>query len=225
MNIVAMSDLHGNLPKAREISPCDVIIIAGDISPLNIQRSKLLSAIWFGNTFIPWCETLPCVKVIVVAGNHDFFFEVEEGMSCKRLFKFGTHHKVIYLENMTYKYGHKSFYGTPHVTDLPNWAFSLESDKAKEVFAQIPNCDVLITHTPPFDAANTGNVFGSDTRPDYGSYELRDAIVDKKIDLIICGHVHSGNHNLSDWGTHKIVNVSYLDEDYKPKYSPKFITL
>lgn len=48
-----------------------------------------------------------------------------------------------------YKFGHKSFYGTPHVTDLPRWAFSITDEEAHKVFGKIPNCDVLITHTPP----------------------------------------------------------------------------
>jgi Icc-related predicted phosphoesterase len=224
MKICAISDLHGYLPKVEDMPLSDVVCIAGDISPLRIQRNKLLSAIWFGNTFIPWCESLPCVKVILVAGNHDFFLEDYDEPGGVTL-KLGRNNKLIYLRNSSYKYGHKTFYGTPHITDLPRWAFSITDEEAHKIFSRIPNCDVLITHTPPFDAANTGTVFGLDHYPDYGSYALRGEIIDKNIDLIICGHVHTGNHELSDWGTHKIVNVSYLDEDYRPIYSPKLITI
>lgn len=224
MKICALSDLHGYLPKQEDIPPCDVVCIAGDISPLNIQRDKLLSAIWFGYTFIPWCESLNCMKVVFVAGNHDFFLE-DYNRPGNPPIKFGKYKKVIYLNNSSYKFAHKKFYGTPHVEDLPNWAFNLSSSEAKKVFANIPDCNILISHTPPFDAANTGSIFGDSQLPDYGSCALAEALRDKSIDLIICGHVHSGNHELSEWKNHKIVNVSYLNEDYRPVYSPKLIEI
>lgn len=148
MKICAISDLHGYLPKVEDMPLSDVVCIAGDISPLRIQRNKLLSAIWFGNTFIPWCESLPCVKVILVAGNHDFFLEDYDEPGGVTL-KLGRNNKLIYLRNSSYKYGHKTFYGTPHVTDLPRWAFSITDEEAHKIFSRIPNCDVLITHTPP----------------------------------------------------------------------------
>lgn len=221
MKIVGMSDLHGLLPKLEDIPDCNVVIIAGDISPLYLQEKIAECAIWFGNVFIPWCETLPCDKVIIIGGNHDFFLEDIK----PHFLKFGKNKKIILLKHQVYKYNHITFFGTPYVEGLPRWAFNLSLEQAEEKFSKIPNCDVLISHTPPFDAANTGRVGGYRGAVDYGSWALRNAILNKRIGLIICGHIHTGDHSLNDWFGHKIVNVSLLNEDYNMEFSPKLIEI
>ena len=49
MKIVALSDLHGTLPTF--VPECDVVVIAGDILPLNIQRKIDESICWLCNDF------------------------------------------------------------------------------------------------------------------------------------------------------------------------------
>ena len=69
MKICAMSDLHGNL---IHIQKCDLCLIAGDVVPLNIQKNRVESIVWFFQDFLPWIKELPCEEVYMVAGNHDF---------------------------------------------------------------------------------------------------------------------------------------------------------
>ena len=45
IKVVAISDLHGYLPK--DLPECDVVCIAGDILPLDIQSDQLRSISWF----------------------------------------------------------------------------------------------------------------------------------------------------------------------------------
>ena len=73
MKIVALSDLHGTLPTF--VPECDVVVIAGDILPLNIQRKIDESICWLCNDFKDWANKLECQKVVFIAGNHDFVFE------------------------------------------------------------------------------------------------------------------------------------------------------
>ena len=69
MKICAISDLHGNL---IHIQKCDLCLIAGDVVPLNIQKNRVESIVWFFQDFLPWIKELPCEEVYMVAGNHDF---------------------------------------------------------------------------------------------------------------------------------------------------------
>ena len=69
MKLIAISDLHGNLPEIKE--KADIMIIAGDISPLNIQGNKPKMIKWLKTTFIDWINSLNVEKVHLIAGNHD----------------------------------------------------------------------------------------------------------------------------------------------------------
>ena len=63
-----MSDLHGDLPD--NVKPCELVLICGDISPLNIQSNHTKMRRWMLNEFLPWTTQLPCDKVLFIAGNH-----------------------------------------------------------------------------------------------------------------------------------------------------------
>ena len=73
MKICAFSDMHGQLD--FKVEPCDIVLIGGDIVPLNIQSYSTPSEKWFKTVFIPWCANLPCEKVVFIAGNHDHWLE------------------------------------------------------------------------------------------------------------------------------------------------------
>lgn len=72
MKITAVSDLHGNL---IDIEECTVLLICGDISPLDIQKDYIQMTKWFFNDFYNWICNLPCEYIIFTPGNHDFWFE------------------------------------------------------------------------------------------------------------------------------------------------------
>ena len=70
MLVTALSDIHGTLLPIESFKPCELVCICGDISPLNIQGTHKKMRKWLVNEFKPWCESLPCDKVIFIAGNH-----------------------------------------------------------------------------------------------------------------------------------------------------------
>ena len=173
MKIVAISDIHGTLP---ELQPCDVVVICGDIIPLNIQKNYEASLAWLSGPFQSWALNLDCKKVIFIAGNHDFVFEAMRngevhtceqhiiGISphsklyftperiCDTLFQMDNCYdpKLIYLCNGSYRYQGVKFYGTPWCPSLSNWAFYGDSKQLLKEFNKIDfDTDVLITHCPP----------------------------------------------------------------------------
>jgi Icc-related predicted phosphoesterase len=124
------------------------------------------------------------------------------------------------------------FYGSPWFPFLPNWAFYKDSKGLAEVFEKIPDCDVLLTHTPGKHMFDTGRVMQYTYGDELGSEELTDVIMRRHIKLWLCGHIHSGNHELSEFTDDKfacygmkVANVSIKDERYLPTYAPLSVTL
>ena len=222
MKIVAISDIHGDLIK---VPKCDVVCICGDILPLHIQRNYKESWAWLINEFTPWANSLKCKHVVFIAGNHDFIFEDchNLGVDIKNIWK--EHPKIHYLIDEGVEIDGKKFYGSPWCPNLSNWAFYKNSEGLIEQFSKIHDCDVLLTHCPP-QIGNAGTVLETNYNymRDFGCGELRDCLNEKKINWVISGHIHSGNHEITKYfnGIHdiNIVNVSIKNEGYDIAYKP-----
>ena len=231
MKIVAISDIHGYLP--NDLPEGDVLCICGDIVPLDYQSNFTKSVAWFELDFVPWSDSLNYQKIIFIAGNHDFFLEkismtMESHYMDSKVLKWllpdshQSEHKLVYLQDSWVEIDSVRFYGTPWVPYLTNWAFYKSSEDLVKTFSKIPkNVDVLISHTPP-RVWELGKVlqpsysFGKD----FGCKELADAISERNIKWSICGHVHSGEHNVVEFDDTKFSNVSTKDEDYHIYYPP-----
>ena len=222
MKIIALSDQHGNLESIKE--SCDVVVIAGDWSPLYCQQDFISVLNWWDKRFLPWMKTLKTDHIIVIPGNHDFactykFFEEELN---KVLSRHKMTNKVNYLCKSSVTIGGKKFYGNPNSESPSGWAFSMPYNQTYE-FDE--DTDILITHQPP----RFGNVgFVKQFNKELGSVDLRNEILRSNIDLNICGHIHTGDHNLTpailnNGKVATIANVSILDEDYRVAYNPLVI--
>ena len=62
VTVCATADLHGWLPP---ISPCDLLLIAGDICPPTDQRH------WLDTNFRTWLVDSPARHVVATWGNND----------------------------------------------------------------------------------------------------------------------------------------------------------
>ena len=60
---------------------------------------------------------------------------------------------------------------------------------------------------------------------DAGNSVLASAILDKKPKYGFCGHIHEGNHQLTEAGESKIANVSILDDTYSINYEPLYLDI
>lgn len=203
--IAAMSDLHGYLPE--QIEKCDIVCISGDIMPLEIQRNITESFTWLKEIFFPWIENLPCEKVFLIGGNHDFLFDWINTKAINRFARENCYDKLIYLNNTLVEYDNFRIYGCPNVENLEGWAFYTED---KHEFNAIPQCDILLTHMPP-------KIEGLGYIPKYGdlgSEELKKVADSHKIKLWFCGHMHDGNHEVVEYNGCKLKNVSIKDDNY-----------
>jgi Icc-related predicted phosphoesterase len=223
VKIASFSDSHGclnwqytyGLPEIEEGT--DIVCIAGDFVPIDIQNHITLSEIWFVETFFRWVKELKVDKVFLVAGNHDFYFQTVGKKTVNKLInEHDLTDKLIYLENDIYEYNGLKIIGSPWVKDLPFWAFN--STNLRKVFSFIEDCDILITHIPPMvDKVGCSNPYEPNER-NFGSMELTKVLEDKNIKINICGHIHTGIHNGVQYGNTKIYNVSMIDEGYTECY-------
>jgi len=226
MKICAFSDSHGILPEIKE---CKLLFICGDIVPLDIQRDVLKSLIWFNKKFIPWCLKQPVEYIYLVAGNHDFFlekqFSVAKGMLSKTniilLYDEGVH----YLDKSVDKLW--SIWGSPLCHKFGNWAFMYPDEYNKSKYEEMPeNLDILLTHDAAYEHNDQCLEFSSPDKKwlHRGNKALQEVIEQKNPRYHFYGHLHTAEHELTDFGT-KSACVSLVNEEYFQFYQPLYLNL
>lgn len=224
MRICAISDLHGDL---IEIEPCDLVLICGDSVPLNIQSSSKRTLKWYSTKFKSWAESLPCEKVLFIAGNHELGFRGHQIIYEKL---FNPENKITYLCNTKYTYKHKDkeyrIFGTPYCQKFGDWAFMYSSSVLWDLYDKIPeNLDILVTHDAPYEY---GDILLQEDCPwadgtHIGNKVLLGAIQRKQPVLQFNGHLHSCSKDPIKIGNTTHYNVSVKDEKYQLVYNPLYI--
>lgn len=222
-----MSDLHGYLP---EINPCELVLICGDIVPLSAQGSSRYTSRWYERAFKTWAESLPCDKVIFIAGNHELHFPNHYEYYKKM---FPNNSKVTYLCHEEYIYKgldgkEYSIFGTPYCQVFGNWAFMLSDPELEERYSEIlENLDILITHDAPYGVSDVllQKECKWATGEHIGNVPLRNAIIQKCPKYVFHGHLHSTSHEFELLENSKVVNCSLKDEFYNVLYKPIIIDL
>lgn len=227
MEIAVLSDLHGYLP---EVTPCEIVLICGDIVPLYMQRNIPQSESWLAGEFAEWINNLPCEQVYMVGGNHDFALANMYRDYQKQLLVLGkpTEGKLNILDNEYDEFYDKdgkvySIWGTPYCKIFGNWAYMYEPEILKEAYSTMPErCDIVLCHDAP-KLVGLGVINQSMIREDVGNPWLADEILRKHPKYVFCGHIHSGEHEVQTLDDIKLANVSILDETYTPKYEVLYI--
>jgi Icc-related predicted phosphoesterase len=207
MKIACIADMHGHLPET--IPECDVIVIAGDICPATGNHEYEAQMAWLKSDFWHWVNSVipGHVEVVVVAGNHDWCFEVS-WEPAQFLDKMG----LTYLQDSGFNYGGLSFYGHPWTPAFCGWAFNSGTEALKRHNDRIPEgTDVLVTHGPPTRILDKPG--GSHEH--CGCKYLAGRIFEVKPKLHVFGHIH-GSYGTQVMGTTRYVNASYVDERYSP---------
>jgi Icc-related predicted phosphoesterase len=198
-----ISDLHGFQP---EMPGGDLLIICGDLTgrdtPHEYQR------------FMLWLNALPYECKIVIAGNHDGL--IEQGKV-----KFNSN--IHYLCDSGVEFKGLKIWGSPYTPAFQNWYFMCNRGKdIRKHWDLIPdNTDILVTHGPPhgiFDETIDGIHAGCE--------ELKVAVRERVKPQIHCfGHIHEGGQSMAEIEGNTYVNCSYVDERYRPVFSPIRIVL
>lgn len=226
MKICAFSDMHGQIN--FKVEPCDIVLIGGDIIPLKIQNYTVESEEWFKTVFIPWCNDLPCEKVVFIAGNHDFFL-MRHPDRMRLMLK--DQDKIVYLDGEIFEYKGKVIFGTPWCKPFGRWAFMESYEEQDKRYARyleiIGKVDIVLSHDAPYgisDVLLQKDCWWADGTH-IGNKSLRKFIDSAKPSYVFQGHLHSCNHLKTMHDNTAVYCVSLLDENYEMVYEPLYIEL
>jgi Icc-related predicted phosphoesterase len=229
MKICVFSDMHGQLN--FKVEPCDIVLIGGDIIPLNIQKNDGLSEVWLKETFIPWCNSLQCEKVVFIAGNHDWLM-YDHPDRIRLLVK--DEPKIEYLDGEITEYKGKVIFGTPWCKPFFRWAFMESYERQDKRYARYlktlddVNIDIVLSHDAPYGVSDVllqEDCPWADGKSHIGNESLKKFIESAKPGWNFHGHLHSTNHEKELLGDTKVYNVSLLDENYIMVYEPLYFEI
>jgi len=236
MNILAMSDLHGRIPKLPPYilsSRIDAMILGGDITPnfsanwdtsrwkdrrVNVVGEAADQKTWFIEKFMPWTKKFKELNhILFVAGNHDWVDAHDvEGVE---FLKTGSKTVTIDEIKIGMLAGSMRYSGEWH-----DEVDEYEMNERIKVLDQ--DIDILISHVPPMgvrDLTNSGHRIGC--------VKLREAIFgissafDSDQQIVspffsnlqhhFFGHVHERNGSESQDIDGRTVNFHNAAETYK----------
>jgi Icc-related predicted phosphoesterase len=208
MKVVALSDLHGQLP--AQLPACDLLLLAGDVTPvtnhgLNFQMN------WLDGEFRSWLKHLPARKIIGIAGNHDLIFEHAPEKVPGDL-------PWTYLQDSGITWEGLHIWGTPWQPWFWDWAFNGNPDQLQRQWALIPkDTDILIVHGPPRGYGD--GVPERDGVRLCGCPHLLERIKEIQPRLVVFGHIHEGR---GEWqlGPTRLANVTAVDGQYRAAHEP-----
>jgi Icc-related predicted phosphoesterase len=214
-----ISDLHGY---EIELEGGDLLIVAGDltVSDQPVQYGR----------FAAWIDRQKYKKKILIAGNHDNFFQkkgfeaIQEAYSVlnvEYLCDSGCEFEGLKIWGMPWSLWFDGI--NPHCK-----AFTGSENKLAKKYELIPNdTDILISHGPSWGCHDTlyrsGERAGSPTLTHWIANHIN------TLKLFVCGHIHEGYgiHDIrafqsqtGDPKTTVLVNASYIDQDYEPVNKP-----
>jgi Icc-related predicted phosphoesterase len=176
MRIVCISDTHG-YHRELDVPEAEILIHAGDF----MIHGRAIAEI---DDFNDWLGSLPHRHKIVVAGNHDLFFESNPKAARAHL------SNAVYLEHAGVALEGIHFWGCPVTPVLPHMAFAVQRGAAsRKYWDKIPiGTDVLITHGPPFGILDKENIVAKHM----GCEQLSKAVLRIQPRLHVFGHIHGG---------------------------------
>lgn len=215
MEITFISDTHWLIAdpvhkqELTDLLPGGPILVhAGDVSGRGSEREIRL--------FLDWFSSLPYMHKVLIAGNHDFFFEVAAKEEIDALI--AEYPGITYLNDSGATIEGIKFWGSPITPYFHNWAFNRFHNEIQPHWDLIPNgIDVLITHGPPhgiLDKVRYDNLT-------VGCPKLRAKVKEIKPKVHVFGHIHEGMGRHEEDGT-IYINASVVDFRYELYHQTPF---
>jgi predicted phosphohydrolase len=198
MRIIAISDTHGQHGKLV-LPTGDVLLHAGDVSSRGREAEVL--------DFLQWFAAQPHAHKIMIAGNHDFYFEQTPDERIRAIIPPG----VTYLNDSGTTVNGLRIWGSPVSPWFFDWAFNRHRGAdIKKHWDMIPaDTDILIAHGP------VQGILDATTRGErVGCADLLQTLQTVRPRYFVCGHIHEAYGRAEQNGT-CFINASVLDERYR----------
>jgi len=143
---------------------------------------------------------------VFVFFNHDWYIYNNETLCKLELEDIGVNmliHEFIILNGF-------NLFGSPHQPEFNNWAYNVTESNRERLWNNIPKCDILITHSPPYGILD--QLF--DTKEHVGCKPTMNYVSRVKPKVHMFGHVHEAKGTSISNDT-TFYNVCLIDEDYK----------
>ncbi len=219
MKICCISDLHGRLP--RVLPSCDMLLIAGDICPLE-NHTTIFQKMWLKEVFKDWWAGLDSPIGYGCWGNHDLFAESPHEDEV-RVFRSEGRELAIHKASPAIDKSGLSLFLTSYQLPFGNWAFNAHEKELAAIYDEIPvGTDIIVSHGPPYSYGDKAPRRGGKGFELTGSKALLEAIDRVKPKLVVTGHIHQA-YGVYDHNGTKIVNASILNADYKMANDPVMV--
>jgi len=225
MRLVLVADTHDfTVP----VPDGDVLLHAGDLTMWGTEERTRAA--------LAWLSSLRHPHKLLVAGNHDFFFDDRapstfRGVDLARTVTIEQmlldFHNLTYLEDSGCVIDGIRFWGSPWQPRFDDWAFNLQrGPDIAQKWRLIPAVtNVLITHGPPANVLDSVPRVGA-----MGCVDLANEIHERLTDLRlhVFGHIHEGYGRAPDThvgGEHEAINASVCTRAYAPTNAPIIVDL
>lgn len=190
MKLLVFSDLHNDFRTASKLvelsNTADVVVGAGDFCVARQGLKKIIAALS--------AITKPTV---VVPGNSESDEELLQACRSWESARVLHGRRVTIAEVPFFGIG-----GGIPITPFGSWSYDFSEDEAYNLLRDCPSGGVLVSHSPPagvLDASSDGRSLGSQA--------VRETILIKKPNLVVCGHIHGSAGKIDRIGETTVINA------------------
>lgn len=203
LRFVAISDTHSR-HRSLKLPKGDVLLHAGDIS----YKGRMEDII----DFLEWFSKQKFQYKILIAGNHDFFFEKAGQKEIEQILRTG----IIYLNDCGTTINGINIWGSPVTPRFYNWAFNRKrGEEIRQHWELIPpGTDVLMTHGPAY-----GFLDVTADEQHTGCQDLLRRLLVIKPKFHVFGHIHESYGSVKRSGI-QLINASLVNEFYELVHKP-----
>ncbi|MCP4712380.1 MAG: serine/threonine protein phosphatase [Planctomycetes bacterium] len=190
MKLLVFSDLHSDFRTATKLielsNTVDAVVGAGDFCVARRGLKKIIASLS--------AITKP---TLLVPGNSESNEELSQACRSWKSARVLHGSQATIAEIPFFGIG-----GGIPVTPFGSWSYDFSEDEAYDLLRDCPSGGVLVSHSPPAGALD----LSSDGRS-LGSQAVRETILIKKPNLVVCGHIHGSAGQIDRIGETTVINA------------------